>query len=153
MDSELALYEVGTMDQSMDESLWARRATSWLIGSFSAVALLLAVAGLYGVISYSVGQRAKEISVRMAVGAQHAQVLGRVVRQGMVLVAGGVVAGLVASLAAAGVISGILVDVSPREPIVYAGVTLLVVLVAGMANFVPARRAAHLDPMAVLRRE
>lgn len=153
MDSELALFEVGTMSESLDESLWTRRATSWLIGSFSAVALLLAVAGLYGVISYSVGQRAKEISVRMAVGAQHAQVLGHVVREGMVLVAGGVGAGLVASLAAAGVISGILVEVSPREPMVYAAVTLLVVLVAGLANFLPARRAAHLDPMAVLRRE
>jgi predicted permease len=153
LDPELALFSVGTMSESLDRSLWTRRATSWLIGSFSAVALLLAVAGLYGVLSYSVGQRTREISVRMAVGARHGQVLTHVVRQGMLLVAGGVVAGLVASVAAAGVVAGILVNVSPREPAVYAGVTLLVVLVAGLANYVPARRAAHLDPMAVLRGE
>ena len=141
------------MTETLDRSLWTRRATSWLIGAFSSVALLLAVAGLYGVISYSVGQRAREISVRMAVGARHGQVLTHVIRQGMGLVSAGVALGLLISLSAAGLVSGILVDVSPREPSVYLGVTVLLVLVAAAANYLPARRAAHLDPMSVLRRE
>lgn len=153
MDPELPLYAVRTMSESMRRSLWARRATSWLIGTFSAVALLLAVAGLYGVISYSVGQRTREISVRMAVGAQHGQVLAQVVRQGMVLVLAGVGVGLLASLAAAGLVSGILVGVSATDPMVYTGVTTLLLLVAALANYLPARRASRLDPMEALRGE
>ncbi len=153
LDPELPLASVRTMSESMDRSLWTRRATSWLIGTFSAVALLLAVAGLYGVISYSVSERTREISVRMAVGAQHGQVLAQVVRQGMVLVAAGVGVGLLASVAAAGLVSGILVEVGPREPAVYAAVTILLVVVAALANFVPARRASRLDPMVALRGE
>ena len=153
MDPELAVFNAHTMTETLDRSLWTRRATSWLIGAFSSVALLLAVAGLYGVISYSVGQRAREISVRMAVGARHGQVLTHVIRQGMGLVSAGVALGLLISLSAAGLVSGILVDVSPREPSVYLGVTVLLVLVAAAANYLPARRAAHLDPMSVLRRE
>jgi putative ABC transport system permease protein len=153
LDPELALFDVRTMSEAMRRSLWTRRATSWLIGSFSAVALLLAVAGLYGVISYTVSQRAREISVRMAVGAQRGQVLGGVVRQGMGLVTVGVFVGLAASLAGAGLVSGILVDVDPRDPAVYAGVTALLLAVAALANYVPARRAARLDPMEALRGE
>jgi predicted permease len=153
VDPELPLAAVRTMAEAMDRSLWTRRAMSWLIGTFSAVALLLAVAGLYGVISYSVGERTREISVRMAVGAQHRQVLLQVVRQGMLLVAAGAAAGLVASVAAAGVVSGILVRVDPRDPGVYAAVTGLLLAVAALANYLPARRASHLDPMATLRGE
>jgi predicted permease len=153
MDPELAVFRVGTMAEAMNQALWTRRATSWLIGLFSVVALLLAVAGLYGVISYSVGRRAREIGVRMAVGARHGQVLVQVVRGGMGLVVAGVVVGLLVTFASARLIGGILVDVSPTEPRVYAGVTVLVLVVATLANFVPARRAAHLDPVSVLRRE
>jgi len=153
LDPELPVADVRTMKEAMDRSLWTRRATSWLIGTFSAVALLLAVAGLYGVISYSVGQRAREISVRMAVGARHGQVLGQVFRQGMVLVGVGVFVGLVASAAAGRLVGGILVEVRPFEPLVYASVTFLLLLVAALANLVPARRASRLDPMVALRGE
>jgi putative ABC transport system permease protein len=153
IDSELPVFDVVTMNDEMDEALWARRASSWLIAAFSAVALLLAVAGLYGMISYTVGQRTREISIRMAVGAQREDVLRQVVRQGMVLVAVGTIVGLGISLAGARVVSGLLVGVAPTEPLVYGGVTLLVLVVAATANYLPARRAARLDPMEALRRE
>ena len=153
IDIELPVYNVQEMTDQLDKSLWTRRATSWLIGAFSTVALLMAVAGLYGVISYSVGQRTREISIRMAIGAQKQQVLGDVVRQGMSMVIIGVVAGLALSIAGAGLVSGILVDVSARDPFVYVGVTVLLLAVAGLANYIPARRAAALDPMKALRGE
>ena len=139
------------MTEQVDNSLFTRRAMSWLIGAFSTVALLLAVTGLYGVISYSVGQRTREISVRMAMGAQERDVLAQIVRQGMLLVAMGVVGGLVISLAGARLVAGILVGVEATDPVVYAGVTLLLVVVSGVANYLPARRAATLDPARALR--
>ena len=153
MDVELPLYGVEAMTDELASSLWTRRALSWLIGAFSTVALLLAIAGIYGVISYSVSQRTKEISIRMAMGARKTDVLTQVVRQGMRLVVAGVVVGLLLSLAGAGQVSGILVGVNATEPIVYVGVTLLLVVVAAVANYLPARRAAALDPMSALRRE
>jgi ABC-type antimicrobial peptide transport system permease subunit len=152
-DSEVPLHNVSSMTEILDRSLWTRRATSWLIATFSGAALLLATAGLYGVISYSVGERTREISIRMAVGARHAQVGRQVVRDGMTLVGVGVVLGLVLSLAAARLVSGILVGVSATDPAVYAAVTGLLVVVAGMANYFPARRAASLDPIRALRSE
>ncbi len=153
IDIELPVYNVATLSQELDESLWTRRATSWLIGAFAMVALLLAVAGIYGVVSYSVGQRTQEISIRMAMGAQKQQVLRQVVRQGMWLVGLGVALGLGLSMAGAGLVSGILVGVSATEPTVYVGVTVLLVAVAVLANYLPARRAADLDPMRALRGE
>jgi len=153
MDSQLPLYNIRNMTEQVDNSLFTRRAMSWLIGAFSTVALLLAIAGIYGVISYSVGQRTQEISIRMAMGAQKEDVLGQVVRQGMGLVVIGVVIGLGISLAGAELVSGILVGVDATNPMVYAGVTLLLLAVAGVANYLPARRAASLDPMRALRGE
>jgi putative ABC transport system permease protein len=153
IDVELPIYNVDTMAEQLNESLWTRRATSWLIAVFSMVALLLAVAGIYGVISYSVSQRTQEISIRMAMGAQKQQVLNQVVRQGMLLVALGVVLGIGMSVAGAGLVSGILVGVSATDPTVYGAVTVLLVAVAALANYLPARRAAAVDPMKALRGE
>lgn len=153
VDPELPLYSVRTMRERIDETLFARRASTWLIGAFSAVALLLAMAGIYGMISYSVGQRTREISIRMAMGAQTDRVMRDVVGQGMLLVAGGAAAGLALAWAGAGVVSGILVGVSPTTPSVYLAVTGLVLGVAVLANYLPARRAARLDPMVTLRGE
>jgi predicted permease len=153
VDPELPLYSVRTIRELLDETLFARRASTWLIGAFSAVALLLAMAGIYGMISYSVGQRSREISIRMAMGAETVRVMGGVVRQGMALAAGGVLAGLALAWAGAGIVSGILVDVSSTTPSVYLAVTGLVLGVAGLANYLPARRAARMDPMATLRGE
>jgi predicted permease len=153
LDPELPLFAERTMASILADSLWARRATSWVIGAFSTVALLLAVAGLYGVISYSVGQRTREIGVRMAMGARARQVRGQVVRQGMAVVALGVALGVGAALASAGVVSSLLSQVEATEWRVYVGVCALLLAVAALANWLPARRAAALDPMTVLRSE
>lgn len=153
MDPDLPLFTERTMRALMDDSLWARRATSWLIAAFSVVALSLAVAGLYGVISYTVGQRTREISVRMALGAQSAQVRRQVVAQGMGLVVAGLLMGVGGALALEGLVAGILSQVSPRDPIAYLSVSAILVFVAAVANWVPARRAAALDPMNALRGE
>jgi len=153
MDPELPLFSLETLDESLEESLWTRRATSALIAVFSVVALLLAVAGIYGVISYAVGQRTQEISIRMAMGAERTQVRTQVVRQGMVLVLFGTLLGLLAAFAGGQVVAGMLVGVDPREPLVYAGVAVLLLTVAAVANYLPARRAAAVDPMQTLRGE
>ena len=151
MDVELPVYGVQAMTDELDQSLWTRRALSWLIGTFSTVALLLAIAGIYGVISYGVGQRTQEISIRMALGAQRDAVLSQVLRRGMTLVAVGVVLGLSIAVAGSNQIAGLLVGVGSKEPVVYIGVTALLLGVAALANYVPAKRAASIDPMEALK--
>jgi predicted permease len=152
-DPDVPIYGVNTMEQAIADSLWTRRAASWTLTIFAAVALLLAVSGIYGVISYGVGQRTREIGIRMALGARRAQVLRQVVSEGATLVVGGAVVGLAAAYAAARALSGFLFEVSALEPSVYAGVTALLVLVALLANLAPARRAASVDPLDSLRQE
>ena len=151
LDAELPVYRVETMADKMYESFFTRRATSWLIAVFSGIALLMAIAGVYGLISYSVGQRRQEISIRMAMGAATGTVLREVVAQGMRLVLLGIVLGVGMSLAGASVVSGILVGVSATNPMVYVAVISGVLAVAAVANYLPARRAARLDPMGALR--
>lgn len=153
LDVELPVHDVTPLEASLRESLFARRALSWLIGIFSTVALLMAIAGIYGVISYSVSQRRQEISIRMAMGAEHGKVVREVLAQGMKLVIAGAALGLVLSLAGARVVSGILVGVSATEPWIYLVVTAVLLGVAFVANYVPARRAAGLHPMGALRGE
>lgn len=152
-DPELPVDNVTTMSEELDESLWARRAASWLAAVFAAVALIMAVGGIYGVISYGVGQRTHEISIRMALGAKGGQVLRQVMRQGAVLVCSGMVIGLAGAYATARALSSMLFGVSPSDLRVYAGVTLILGAVTLVANLLPARRAAGLDPMRGLRGE
>ena len=153
MDPELPMYDIRTMTERLDRSLWARRAYSWLFGAFALVALLLAAAGIYGVISYAVSQRTREIGIRMALGAQPRQVLSEVLVSGMLLVSAGVAMGLAGALAVVRLLQTLLFGVSSRDPIIYAAVMLGVVLVGLVANFVPARRAASVDPLRALRFE
>ena len=151
MDPDLPMYGVRTMTEQIDRSLWARRAYSWLFGAFSLVALVLAAAGIYSVLSYAVAQRTQEIGIRMAVGASPGEVLAGVLRGGMALVAMGAAMGVAVTLAAAGLLEKLLYGVSPRDPLVYGAGLALVVLVGAVANAVPARRAAGLDPVRALR--
>jgi putative ABC transport system permease protein len=153
MDQDLPMFDIRTMTERLDRSLWARRIYSWLFGAFAAVALVLAAGGIYGVVSYAVSQRTHEIGIRMALGARPDQVLRQVLASGMGLAAIGVAAGLAAALWAARLLKTLLFGVSARDPLIYGTVILGVVLVALLANLVPARRAAAVDPIRALRFE
>ena len=153
IDPDLPMHDVHTMTEQLDRSLWARRAYSWLFGVFSLVALVLAAAGIYGVISYAVSQRTHEMGIRMAVGATPHEVLANVLRGGMALVAIGAAIGLAVAFAAAGLLEKLLFGVSPRDPLVYSVAVLAVAGVGLLANAIPARRAASLDPTMALRTE
>ena len=153
IDPTLPVFNLQAMQDQLDQSLWTRRAAAWMIGIFSTVALLLAVAGLYGVVSHTVGRRTREIGIRMAVGADRRHVLREILGQGMGLVLIGVVVGLGSAFFLARGLSAVLVGVSAREPLIYGAVTVLLMAVAAIANYLPARRAAGLDPSTVLRRE
>jgi len=153
VDPAMAIYDVHTMQEMLDRSLWTRRTYSWLFGVFDAVALLMAVAGIYGVVSFAVAQRTREIGIRMALGAEPGQVVGQVLREGMVLVASGVALGLVGAWYATRLMGTLLAGVSPHDPWAYMAVVATLGAAALVANFVPARRAALADPMVALRGE
>jgi putative ABC transport system permease protein len=117
----------------------------------SSTALLLGIVGIYGVTSYVVSQRTNEIGVRLALGAEPSAVMSMILRQGGAVVFGGIAAGLAASLAGTRLISSLLYDVAPRDPAVFAATTGLLVIVALVACWLPARRAASVDPLVALR--
>ncbi|MFC1791000.1 ABC transporter permease [Gemmatimonadota bacterium] len=147
----LPTYDVTTMSERVSESLWPRRASSWLFAVFSSLALLLAVGGIYGVISYGVNQRAFELSIRMALGAEGGQVLRLVLGQGMILVGIGTAIGLAGAYGAARGLSAMFFGVNAIDPVIYSRVTILLLGVAVIANLVPAFRASRTDPMQSLR--
>jgi len=151
MDPSLPIYDVTTMSERVSDALWPRQASSWLFAVFSSLALLLAVGGIYGVISYGVNQRAFEVSIRMALGAEGGQVLNLILRQGMILVGVGTVLGLAGAYAAARGLSSMFFGVRALDPLVYGSVTALLLGVAVVANFIPALRAARTNPMKSLR--
>jgi len=151
LDPDLPMYDVRTMSERLARSLWIRRAYSWLFAAFAAVAILLAAAGVYGVISFAVSRRTREIGIRMALGARPGQVMRGVLGQGMLLVSAGVALGLAAFQLAASLLESMLFGVSTRDLATYAAVVLGVALVGLAANYLPARRAAGVDPMRALR--
>jgi predicted permease len=153
LDPDLPMYGIRTMTSEIGRSLWARRAYSWLIGIFAIVALVLAAAGIYGVISYAVSQRTREIGVRIALGASHREILGAVLKSGMALVTIGAAIGLALTLAVARLLNDLLFGVSPHDPLVYGAVLSAVAGIGLLANGIPARRAATVDPLRALRSE
>jgi putative ABC transport system permease protein len=153
LDRDLLVYDIRTMDQALGAVLEQRRFTMFLLNIFATVAVALAAVGLYGVISYAVSQRTHEIGVRMALGAQTRDVLRMVVWQGMSLTLIGVALGLVGALAITRVLKNLLFNVSATDPATFALIALLLVGVAFIAIFIPARRATKIDPMIALRCE
>jgi putative ABC transport system permease protein len=153
VDRDLPIANIRSMDQIMSSMSGDARFRTLLLGVFAAVALLLAAIGIYGVISYSVAQRAREIGIRIAIGAQNRDVLRLVVGQGMKLALIGVGVGIAGALAFTRVLSGLLFNVSATDPLTFVGVSTLLALVALLACYVPARRAMNVDPMVALRCE
>ena len=149
--SELPVTRVRTMRELLAEAVAQDRLDTLLMALLSAVALALAVGGIYGVMAYAVGRRAHEIGIRMALGARATEVQAMVLRDGLRLGIAGAVLGLAGALALSRVLRGLLHDVSPTDPATFAGVGLFLLAVAALASFVPARRAARLDPAATLR--
>ena len=153
MSSEQVVYNVLTMEQVVADSLAARRFTMILLGVFAGLALMLASVGIYGVISYIVGQRTHEIGIRMALGAQRGDVLKLVLGQGVVMAGVGVGIGLAASLGLTRLMKQMIFGVTATDPLTLAGVSLLLTAVALLACYVPARRAMRTDPVVALRYE
>jgi putative ABC transport system permease protein len=153
IDPDQRISLVTTMDQELADALAPRRFNALLLGLFASVALALAAVGLYGVMSHLVTQRAHEIGVRLALGARRPDVVRLVVGQAMGLIVVGTVLGLGLALALTRVVRTLLYQVSPTDPLTFASVPALLVAVAGLASWLPARRATRVDPMVALRAE
>jgi predicted permease len=153
MDPNVPIFDVKTMEQWLSESLARRRFAMLMLGLFAVVAMLLAGIGIYGVMSYTVAQRTREIGIRVALGAQTRDVLRLVVRQGMSLTGIGVGIGLVVAIAATRVMASLLFGVGATDPITFVAIALLLAIVALLACYLPARRATKVDPMIALRHE
>jgi macrolide transport system ATP-binding/permease protein len=153
LDKNLPLYDVKTMRQHLGLALLPARMAGSVLGVFGLVALALGAAGIYGVMAYSVAQRTREIGIRMALGANTRDVLRLVVRQGMTLVAIGMAIGLAAALALTQLLKSLLFGVSATDPLTFAVIASLLIFVALLACWIPARRATKVDPMIALRCE
>jgi macrolide transport system ATP-binding/permease protein len=152
-DSNLPLFDVRTQSDQIEQMLYQERLMSRLSSFFALLALTLACVGLYGLLSYDVAQRTREIGIRTALGAQRGDLMRLVVRQGLLLVAVGAVVGIGAAVAVTRLMAGMLFNVGPSDPATYASVAILLLLVALAACYIPARRAASIDPIKALRTE
>jgi putative ABC transport system permease protein len=153
LDRDQAVFNIRTMEQMLSQSLAARRFSMILLAVFAGLALTLAAVGIYGVISYSVAQRTREVGIRMALGAQTMDVLKLVVRDGLKLVTIGVAIGLAGALLLTRLMTSLLFAVAPTDLFTYAIVAACVFGVTLLACYIPARRAAKVDPLMALRYE
>jgi putative ABC transport system permease protein len=153
VDASVPLDRVASLSSMMSDSLAQQRLYTWLLGVFAAVALVLAAAGLYGLVAYSVIRRTREIGIRLALGAQRRAVIALVMGHGVALTVAGIVIGLAASVIATRVLGRYLFEVTPTDPAVLAAVSGALLCAAGFAAYVPTRRAMRLDPVVALRTE
>jgi putative ABC transport system permease protein len=153
IDGEAVIRRVMTLEDLVNESTTQPRFRTTLLGSFAALALLLAAVGTYGVIAYTVTQRTREFGIRLALGSPRTKVLGLVMIHGLKLAVLGLVIGLVASVAANRVLKAFLFGVAPHDPLAAAGAVLLLIAVAGFATLLPAVRAVRIDPLEAIRYE
>jgi len=153
LDPRMALVGVETLEQHMQLPLFPARAAGLLLGLFGLLALTLAIVGLYGVMSYSVSQRTREIGVRMALGARRIDVVRLILGQGLRLTLMGMVIGVVCSVALTWVLRSVLYGISATDPLSFLAVAVLLTMVAAAASYVPARWATRVDPMRALRTE
>jgi putative ABC transport system permease protein len=153
VDPETAIDNVQTLERVRSESLASPRLTTGLLGLFAALALVITAAGIAGVMALSVSQRTHELGVRMALGATSARVMTMVMRQGMTLVVVGLVLGVVGALALTQLMSALLFSVEPSDPLTFLAVAVVLIAVAAVSCFLPARRVTMIDPMIALRSE
>lgn len=153
LDPELPVSKVSTIRQAMDRSLVTTRLTNWLLAGFAATALLLALTGIYGVMSLNVANRRNEFGIRLALGAQATNVLKLILGQGLRLAIAGVAFGLLAAVVFTSLLQGLLFGISASDPLTFAAIAVLLVGVALLACWIPARRATKVDPLEALRSE
>jgi len=153
MDGDLPVFGVKTMDEYISQSVSTPRFNTTLLSIFAAVALVLTVVGLYGVMSYAVAQRTNEIGIRLALGAQTKDVLSLIIKQGLQLILLGLAIGLLVAVALMKIISGLLFGVTTKDPFTFVAVAVVLTFIALLACYVPARRATRVDPLEALRYE
>ena len=153
LDPNLPILQAASLADVMAFGLLPQRIAAWIAGSVGAVALMLAMIGVYGLTAHSVAQRRREIGIRMALGAMRGQILEMTVRRSMLLTAAGSVVGLGLAAAVAQLLTGLLYGVSPVDPVSFAGAAILLCAVALVASVVPARRATAVNPVEALRAE
>jgi len=151
IDPGLPVFHVTSMNEVIDRSLAARRFSASLVGGFAGVALVLASIGIYGLLAFMVGQRSREIALRMALGARPADILKLIVTKGVVLAGVGIIAGVILSASTASMMASLLYGVRPHDPAVFVVVPLLLFAVAVLASYVPAWRATKVDSLTALR--
>jgi ABC-type antimicrobial peptide transport system permease subunit len=150
---DIPVVNMQTQTETIERQLFQERLIARLASLFGVLALLLAAIGLYGLLAHEVTRGTREIGIRVALGAPTGQVLARVIRQGVVLAAFGLVIGAAGSMAVTRLLGSMLFEVKPGDPVTLIGVSLLLMLVALAACYIPARRASHLDPLVALRHE
>jgi putative ABC transport system permease protein len=151
VDKDQTVADIDTMDHIVAEALARQRFSMVLLGLFAGLALLLASVGIYGVMSYSVAQRTREIGIRIALGARRTDVLQMTVAQGLKLVGAGMMIGLVAAFLVTRVLATLLFGITATDPITFAGISVVLLAVAILASYIPALRATRVDPITALR--